>query len=59
MTPNAIAAEYFPLAGEDSETVGAQSINHNPLTVAARLRDQARSLRDNGVFPCTAALGRA
>jgi len=59
MTPNAIAAEYFPLAGEDSKTVGAQSINHNPLTVAARLRDQAQSLRDNGVFPCTAALGRA
>ena len=54
-TPNEIAAEYFPMAEEDSIVVGDPSANYHPLTVAARLHAQALSLRDNGAFGSSSA----
>jgi hypothetical protein len=49
-SPNAIAAEYFPLAEEDTAGIGTPNVNYSPLKIAARLHTQALSLRDNGAL---------
>ena len=56
-SPNAIAAEFFPHAKDDIETVGAPSASYNPLTFAARLHAQSQSLRDNGALASSRRAG--